>query len=61
MKKIVVLDENNQQVFVGTKQDCVNYVKRNALKNFSYEIHSDITTTSPQKPVGIFKRIFFRN
>ena len=68
MKKMIVLDTNDKQLFVGTKQDCMHFIKvrryqRDEVKVEVYDAPPlDIYTTAPvelePEPKGFLKRIF---
>jgi hypothetical protein len=68
MKKMIVLDKNNNELFVGTKQDCMHFIKvrryqRDEIKVEAYNAPPlNIYTTAPSElkpePKGFFKRIF---
>ena len=72
MKIMIVLDNENRLLFEGTKQDCIHFVKRNQIQRGTYTMQelTDVPkyeavppptiTASPQKPKGIFKRIFHK-
>lgn len=69
MKKMIVLDNNHNELFVGTKQDCMHFVKRRCYQRDEFKLvvfedtpTTQIHTTAPSElkpqPKGFLKRIF---
>ena len=66
MKTMIVLDNNNKKLHIGSRQECRQFCKDKKLKRGKYRIIAyqkyleTITTAAPieSQPTGFFKRIF---
>ena len=50
MQKMILLDKNNQKLFVGTKQDCMQFVKARKLPRGTYTVQPYVVQTVPVVP-----------
>ena len=68
MQKMILLDKNNEKLFVGTKQNCMHFVKSKKLPKGTYTMQPYIQQTvigvdvppmlDPKTSVGWFNRVF---
>jgi hypothetical protein len=60
-EELIVFSPDNKALCIGTKEECIKYIKKEKLTRDQFKIRpakSTYHTTSPLKPKGFFKRIF---